>query len=782
MNFMRPATRILVFIIGLFPLFRGMAQVPSSEIPAPGTPGTEYYVTFLQNDGSVQRFMGLMITSEVATIGSVDVPGQGVKTFSTQPGQVTKIEIPRTAELLTSEEAAVNAVHISSRAPVSVFVVNALYQSTGSYQAIPVNRWGTTYLPMCLPNADGLHTSQFAIVAAYDSTFIQIRPSDQTYRHEPGETITEMLSKGQTFLLQALPGGSGQRDLSASEITANRPIAVVAGNVRTPIALDGSISTTDWASNQQAMLLPTSSYGTRYYSTPQRPSGDLFRLMSTANATTITLVQYPTGGAPMTSTFTLDRGEIRNVPVSYPAQWSASAPFVLTQFRTSGPYTDAANSPAMIPLIPAELFSSRSVVVAPMEIGGDYFTANSLTIIARGPSIPDPVNTANPLRDIQIDGKPLYQIAPGILTQTIADDGTYYATISNLPAGGHLITSRPGFPFTGIISGNNGGSARDAYAAPLPFWMEQVGPDVTAPRIVSQNSLSKDIINAIVSDRTEQWYFSGVADAKAYNSPGWKSNFTPPGPDEDGVVGFQAIADPSGPLFAQLYDRDGNDTIVQLSNGVCFKTASPESASVTINIEAGRSRDEALLFKANPCGDQANILSIGNGSGNAEPLITGVDFDGQPLPLLIAANATAAMKIHVAVGAGTQLGIYKTNRVVRIDDSTVVIPITINVTAPSGVTATPGPGELTEARIYPNPFRSSATIELSRPLHASAHVTVADGLGRTVREFDGDQVAGRTMLTWDGSNADGVHSPAGLYFITIADAGNRIVRQVTLIR
>src|SRR5437868_1463338 len=118
MNIMRPATRILLIIIGLVPLFqavpfRAVAQVPSAEIPAPGVPGTEYYVTFMPNEGSVARFMGLIISSEVATIGSVEVPGQGVKTFSTQPGQVTKIEIPRTVELQISEEVAPSAVHIS---------------------------------------------------------------------------------------------------------------------------------------------------------------------------------------------------------------------------------------------------------------------------------------------------------------------------------------------------------------------------------------------------------------------------------------------------------------------------------------------------------------------------------------------------------------------------------------------------------------------------------------------------------------------------------------------
>jgi hypothetical protein len=783
MKIFRPITRTLQLLAALIlPTLCAVAQEPSD--PPVGASGTEYYVAFMQNEdsrGSVARFMGLMITSEVATSGTVDIPGQGIKTFTTQPGQVTTIEIPRTLELSISEEIAPSAVHITSRAPVAVYVLNSLYQSTGGYAALPVNYWGKKYLPMSLPNADGARTSEFTIIAAYDSTFVTIFPSEQTYRYYAGQNISLVLQKGETFLVQALPGLSGKRDLSGSEIVASNRIGVVTGHVRTPIALDGSLSSTDWASHAAAMLLPESSYGTRYYSLPQRPGrDDLFRVMPLGNGTTVTVTQYPVGGAPIQEKLTLDRGEVVARQISSPAEWVASGPIVLMQLRTSGSYGSPANAPAMIPLVPVERYASRSVIAAPVQIGGDYFMSHSLTIIAKGPSTPSATDPANPLRDIMLDDKPLYQIAPELLTQQGWGDDLYYATIPNISSGGHLITSRPGYPFTGIAVGNNGDVARDEYTWTIPFWMEQVGPDVTAPHIVGDPvpNLPKGTIQVMVTDRTAS-YFSGVANVVPHDSPGWEGNFSQPGPDEDAPATFKAISDPSGPLYAELRDRDGNDTIVKISDGVCFKTAVPEVTSTTIMTSAGAGTSKSIRFDANPCGDPANVQEI-NKSGDGSQFIT-AEFRGMTPPFTIPSGGSAMLDI--IVDPSVTEGNYSPSVTVRIDGSTFTIPITLSIGPKSGVDPVTGISLATlNATIYPNPFSSTTTIALDRPLGRSSRVTVTDALGREVYEFSSDALSGRRLLTWSGIDRNSVPVPAGPYFVTIADGGSRIVRGATVVR
>ncbi|MBC8144906.1 MAG: IgGFc-binding protein, partial [bacterium] len=222
------------------------AHSQNASVLAPA--GTEYFVGFMQNDdelsGANARFMGLLITSQVATVGSVEIPGRDATPFSVRPGEFYSISIPRAFEHTISEDTIGNgtqsiiaAIRVTSRAPVSVFVVNARNQTTAGYPAVPVSHWGRHYLPLTLPNSLGTRTSELMIISAYDDTYVRFTPRATTVRQDRGDVREIKLDRGRTYFVQALANMAGVNtaDLSGSEIVATNPIGVVSGHVRTTI-------------------------------------------------------------------------------------------------------------------------------------------------------------------------------------------------------------------------------------------------------------------------------------------------------------------------------------------------------------------------------------------------------------------------------------------------------------------------------------------------------------------------------------------------------------------
>jgi hypothetical protein len=778
-NPLRLFTRILLLLAGAIAIVHPtMAQEAES---VPGVPGTEYYVAFPQNDDSragSHRFMGLLISSEVSTVGTVDIPGIGPKSFSIQRGQTLSIPVDRALELKISEDdPSKSAVHVTSRAPVSVTAVNALRQSSGTYAALPVSHWGTQYLAMSMPNADGERTGEFTIVAGYDSTWVTITPTARTVRRDAGQSFSFWMRPGEAFLVQAGSGSLGIRDLSATEIISTNPIGLITGHARTPADPAGSYDISIWASQQLMMQTPNSLHGRDYLTIPQsdnRP--DIIRLIALADNTTITVTQN--GGS---ETITLNRGEVSTRLSSLPTEWSGSAPFILAQVRTSGAYGDPFNSPAITPVTPRDRFATRTTFSVPNDIAGEQMTSTVLRIIARGPATASPADPGNPLRDLLIDGRPLHELAPEILTQQIGSTDYYYAVVKNISTGGHAITSRSGFPFTGTISAGNGDVTRDAYTVLLPFWIDQLGPDVTAPHVETVNAL-KGTVTVKISDQTPT-YFSGVASVEAEASPGWKMlpGFITPEPDNSADATFRAIADPSGPLMVRLTDRDGNDTLVQLSAGVCFKTATAAENAVMITTREGETPIHQLQITANPCGNEAHVIKLEPGTGDAATQLD-IFFEQSNAPFTIPAGGSVMLNFRVKPGTLRNTAPYLTTVRITVDDSVLVIPVTLKVDGPSSAAVTGTPAAALSATVFPNPLTTTTTIALSGPTGRTARLAITDAQGRNIVRFDAASLSGRTSFTWDGADDNGTQVPAGVYFLTITDEGKRMIHGITVIR
>ena len=92
------------------------------------------------------------------------------------------------------------------------------------------------------------------------------------------------------------------------------------------------------------------------------------------------------------------------------------------------------------------------------------------------------------------------------------------------------------------------------------------------------------------------------------------------------------------------------------------------------------------------------------------------------------------------------------------------------------------PTELALSPPSPNPSRGRFNFSLGLPVEGKVRVTVSDVMGRRVASLlDGSLPAGRHNLSWTGVGEAGPVR-AGLYYLTLENAGQRMVRRFVIVR
>lgn len=83
---------------------------------------------------------------------------------------------------------------------------------------------------------------------------------------------------------------------------------------------------------------------------------------------------------------------------------------------------------------------------------------------------------------------------------------------------------------------------------------------------------------------------------------------------------------------------------------------------------------------------------------------------------------------------------------------------------------------LWQAKVYPNPFSSTVTIELNLPAKEDVSINLYDNKGSLLKNiFKGEKPAGTTRFSIDGSNLSN-----GVYYCEIAGKGERILKKLVL--
>ncbi len=76
------------------------------------------------------------------------------------------------------------------------------------------------------------------------------------------------------------------------------------------------------------------------------------------------------------------------------------------------------------------------------------------------------------------------------------------------------------------------------------------------------------------------------------------------------------------------------------------------------------------------------------------------------------------------------------------------------------------PQQFTLIQNYPNPFNGITTITFESPGRETVELRVFNILGQYIKTlYQGRPSVGAHILTWDGTNAQGIHVATGVYFI-----------------
>ncbi len=295
--------------------------------------GQEFWVGFMDHDGTANVNTRLYVTSRIAATGTVNSGGgtNFVANINVAANGSQLIELTPNDVIVSSPQTPqARGVFVTTTEDVSLYALNRKANSADATLIFPLTALGTEYYTMSFtPN---FRESVFLVVATEDNTIVTVVPSKNTSAGSPaGIPINVTLQKGQTYLVRS-PGSNGAgNDLTGSYINSDKPIAVFSGNVR--LNINGSSS--DHAYEQ---LPSTNTWGRDFVTIPSvrnEPAVlrnyDYFRIIAQNDGTVVTISGEP---APIT----LNAGEFYTLSTqgnNTPRSINSTEPVMVGQFTIS---------------------------------------------------------------------------------------------------------------------------------------------------------------------------------------------------------------------------------------------------------------------------------------------------------------------------------------------------------------------------------------------------------------------------------------------------------------
>ena len=534
---MKTITTILTFLLFL-------SLIRADELPVDNNSafaGRHFYVGFMENEIVIQDFLDLSIYITVSDDANITVFHRGAMSlryeYTVQKDSVLKVEVPAVNEVRDSEIILNSLTEITSDVPVTVYAFSSQITTSDSYAVLPVSRWGTEYLTVNMPNdqyyiegavepEDSLYfhyprSGEFMVMAAYDSTVVEIIPSTTTWqRKQAGSVYTEVLNKGDCYLVKSYPASRGTFDLTGSFVRANKPVGVLSGHVRTAVPQELG---PPWDSKDHLceQLMPTEMWGRTFVSVPFGFSshGDYIKFVSLHGGT---LIEMLNEDVLQDIHISKSGGTELITGVNKPTVWKSNYPVQVAQLMAhSGWINDSRYyDPSMVILPPVEQFVDRILFHTPGDSRynpGQYMN-HYITLVM----------DKNAYQSIKLDYKPLatyYNGAPEI----IVGSNLYWSRIE-IDKGKHIIECDSG-AFSGVIYGK--GQA-DSYAMILgsslrnPYSNDSIPPVVdvnercgylngTIREYIDEASTGIDFVHVVV-DSTDnyEWDIDFISDTATY--------------------------------------------------------------------------------------------------------------------------------------------------------------------------------------------------------------------------------------------------------------------------
>ena len=392
--------------------------------------GTDFWLMFPRNldDGAgalPNTFVPqLLITSDKNTTGTVSIPGISFTTnFTVTADASTSVIIPASAVQDATDTVEYKGIHVTSLSEVAIVGLSYYPASTDGYLALPTTILGTDYVvPAYHDGFYGLYGltflggSEVSVVAAQNGTTVTITPPVSTVGRTAGQPYSVVLNQGRTYQLMA---SDGDIDLTGTQVTADKPIAVFGG------AACANIPNANYAACNFLVeqIPPTDYWGENFVVMPlqRQVNGAYIRVLSARDNTNVSI-----NGTPVA---TLSRGHYYETLTTNATAITSDQPVLVAQMQSSTWFQklgDSSYGDPSLQLIPAyEQFGGSYVVNTP-PIGFQYNWAN-VVVATSG------VGSA------QLDGNPI----PAADFEAIASTPYSGAQIAVTPGVHHFTASAP---------------------------------------------------------------------------------------------------------------------------------------------------------------------------------------------------------------------------------------------------------------------------------------------------------------------------------------------------
>lgn len=259
--------------------------------------GTEFWAAYGHHQrfetDNMQEMQLLMSTGDKEAHVVVTIPGTGwQQEYTIAPRTaISSGNIPKAGSYdarITGEGVYNRGIHITSDVPVQVAEMigrpgdvnsNAAVEESGATLLLPAGAYGYEYQSLIAPQYASDHAwSWINVVAAYDSTVVEITPSQDTRGgHKAGDTYTVVLRKGEVYqIMGRLYSAVQGYDLTGTVVRSAKnaagrcyPVAVFSGSSATSVVCESGLQQNNTpVDNLVQQLLPYRAWGKHYRTAP----------------------------------------------------------------------------------------------------------------------------------------------------------------------------------------------------------------------------------------------------------------------------------------------------------------------------------------------------------------------------------------------------------------------------------------------------------------------------------------------------------------------------------